>query len=98
MAIVLNENSARGKDIISRGSRYAGKTLHQVYSSWSNAKEEAYNRCVEKYQNIPEHDAFSICSANTYGFTCSWPGLWINGQSALFFETKDNSYVVLFNE
>lgn len=97
MAIVLKENTAKGQQIISRGSRYAGKDLRQVYEKWSEKKENVYNWCREKYLNTPEHDAFSICSANRYGFTCSWLGLY-DVQNALFYETKDNSYVVVFNE
>lgn len=95
MATILKENSARGRQIISQGSRYAGKDLRQVYGRWSRAKESAYNHCWEKYLNTPEHDAFSICSANTYGFSVSWTGLY-EGQPALFYETKSNSYIVLF--
>lgn len=95
MAIVLKESSAKGKAIIQRGSQYKGATLRQVYDSWSQAKENAYNYCYNKYLATLDHDSFSICSANGWAFTCSWLGKY-EEQDALFFETKDNSYIVLF--
>ena len=95
MAIVLKEKSYKGQQIIEAGSRYAGKTLRQVYDSWSQAKEQAYEYCWNKYLETEDRDSFSICSANGWAFTCSWLGKY-EGQNALFYETKDNSYVVLF--
>lgn len=96
MAIILRENSSRGQQIIARSKYSKGTTLRQVYGSWSQAKEDAFNKCYERYATTPEAHSFHICSANTWGFSVSWYGMY-EGQDALFYETKDNSYVVLFN-
>lgn len=97
MIRVYKENSYMGKKLIDMGSNWCGNTLNQIYDNWSQAKENAFNWCYEKYLNTPDHSSWGICSYNTFGFTVSWCGLY-EGQEALFVETRDNSYVVLFDE
>lgn len=89
----LKASTKRGQDIISRGSHYIGERLGQVYDSWSYAKQSAYDRCFHEYAETENSSSFSICSKNTFGFTCSWLGTK-DGENILRYETKDNSYLV----
>lgn len=89
----LKASTKKGQEIIRRGVQYIGASLNQVYDSWSQAKENAYNWCWEEYCNTQESSCFGICSANTFGFTVSWLGVK-DGEIILRYETKDNSYIV----
>ena len=91
--IVLGEDTKRGQEIIAMGSRWDGNDLHQVYDSWSQAKEYAFNEAWEMYCNAPNSDSFGICSHNSFGFTVSF--LSDNGLTVL---TPKTEYLVIFNE
>ena len=89
----LKASTKKGQEIIEKASHYTGTRLHEVYDSWSQAKENAYNWCWEEYCNTEKSSGFGICSANTFGFTVSWCGVK-DGEDILRYETKDNSYLV----
>ena len=89
----LKYSTKAGKRIYELGSRYDGMYLAQIYDSYSQEKQKAYDWCYEEYLKTENHDAFSICSHNTFGFTCSWVGK-VNGEEILRFETSKNSYLV----
>ena len=93
---IIKASTKRGQNLIARGSQWEGVTLGQVYDSWSASKDEAWDYCYNKYLDTPEHDAFSICSHNTFQFSVSWVGLY-EGENAMFLETASNSYVVLLD-
>lgn len=97
MATILKYSTKRGKDIVDRAVHYQGQWLHQVYGKWSQAKQEAYDACYEKYLATPEHDVWGICSHNSNAFTVSWTGKF-GDDDAMFYETFRNSYVVLFDK
>lgn len=97
MATIIKGSTKRGQRLIETGSQYVGNCLHHVYDSWSPAKERAFDECYDKYLATPEHDAWGICSYNSFSFSVSWTGLY-NDKEALFIETSQNSYVVLLNE
>lgn len=97
MSKIYSQKTARGQQLIALGSRWKGDNLKQCYEKPSKAKQDAFDNCYEKYLNTPNHEAFSICSFSRYGFTCSWLGSY-NDQDALFIETKENSYIVLFDD
>ena len=90
---VVKENTSLGKKLISMGSRYEGTELYQIYDKWSRAKQIAFDWCYEQYLASEEHEAFSIISHNTFGFSVSW--LCKDG---LRIETPKNSYLVVFDE
>ena len=90
---VVKENTSLGKKLISMGSRYEGTELYQIYDKWSSAKQRAFDWCYEQYLASEEHEAFSIISHNTFGFSVSW--LCKDG---LRIETPKNSYLVVFDE
>ncbi len=89
----LKASTAKGKEIIARASRYEGCGLSDVYKNWSMHKEIAYIKCFNEYFETENSEAFSICSHNSFGFTCSWLGTK-DGENILRYETKDNSYLV----
>lgn len=88
---VVKESTYLGKQLIARGSRYEGTELYQIYDKWSSSKQRAFDRCYEEYLSSEEHEAFSIISHNTFGFSVSW--LCKDGMRI---ETPKNSYLVVF--
>ena len=89
----LNASSYKGQQIMNRASNIDGYTLSDIYARCSPAKEHAFNQCYEQYIKTENHYGFSICSHNSFGFTCSWFGTK-DGENILRYETKDNSYIV----
>lgn len=71
-------------------------SLRNLYDRWSIAKEAAYNRCMQKYMETENREAFGVGNANTYGFTASWLGTK-DGEDIMRIETRDNSYLVWLN-
>lgn len=49
-------STKRGQALISMGERCCWGSLHNLYDSWSDAKQQA----------------FGVGNANSFGFTCSW--------------------------
>ena len=94
---VLKGSTKAGQNIIARGEQWIGDSLAQVYTTWSQEKQDEYDKCYQKYLATPEHSAWGICSKNTWQFTVSWVGLF-NGENALFYETASNSYIVLLDK
>ena len=90
---VVNESTALGKQLIARGSRYEGTELYHIYDKWSYAKQKEFDWCYDQYLQSEEHEAFSIISHNTFGFSVSW--LCKDGMRI---ETPKNSYLVVFDE
>ena len=94
---VIKASTQRGQRLLESGERYVGRDLRQVYGRYSAEKENAFDRCLRLYLETPEHDAFSICTANTWTFTVSWVGLY-DGENALYYITKYNDYVILLDK
>ena len=86
-------STKRGQQLYDMGIRCYYTSLHQLYDTWSQAKQQAYDWCYEQYLQCENHDAFGVGNANTFGFTASWT-CTINGENAMRIETKDNSYIV----
>ena len=91
--IVVKESTALGKKLIERSSRYEGTCLHQIYDKWSSAKQRAFDWCYDQYLSSEDHEAFSIISHNTFGFSVSWLC-----KEGLRIETPKNSYLIVFDE
>ena len=90
---VVKESTSLGKKLIEKGSRYEGYYLYQIYDKWSVAKQKAYDKCYDEYLASEGHDAFSIISHNSFGFSVSWIC-----KDGLRIETPKNSYLVVFDE
>ena len=91
-----NASTKKGQDLIKRASNYEGTYLWQVYGHYSHEKAVAYETCYDMFLQTENHNAFSICSHNTFGFSCSWVGT-LNGENILRYETKDTSYTVFLD-
>ncbi len=88
---VVKANTAEGKRLIAIGQKWEGTFLNQVYDSWSNSKQYAWDKCFEEYSNTEGADAFGICSHNTFSFSVSW-----FTPKGMRLETFKNSYLVVF--
>lgn len=88
-----NLSSAKGKQLYDRGCVYDATWLWQVYDKYSQAKQRAYDKCYDEFLHTENCSAFSICSHNTFGFSCSWLGTK-DGENIMRYETKDNSYLI----
>ena len=86
-------STKRGQHLCNMGNNCYYRSLHQLYDTWSQAKQDAYEWCYIQYLESENHSAFGIGNANTFGFTASWL-CTINGEKAMRIETKDNSYIV----
>ena len=89
----LNASSHKGQHIMNRARNIDGHTLSDIYTRRSIAKEHAFDWCYNQFLKTENHAGFSICSHNSFGFTCSWFGE-IDGEKILRYETKDNTYIV----
>lgn len=83
-----------------KAHKFEGYTLNDVYSTYSAEKEKAYNQCLEKYRNTQGSFDFYICSHNTFQFTVTWKGGYVDSETAVcypavFLETAKNSYVII---
>lgn len=90
---VVKANSSLGKRLVKIGENYEGKFLSQVYDKWSQSKQEAWDTCYQEYCNTKGSYEFSICSHNTFQFTCSW-----FTPAGMRLETASNSYLVVFDD
>ena len=90
---VVKANTALGKRLLAIGQKWEGTFLNQVYDKWSTAKQEAWDKCYDEYCCTDGAEQFSICSHNTFSFTCSW---FI--PEGMRLETSRNSYLVVFDD
>lgn len=88
---VVNANTSLGKRLVATGQNWQGTFLNQVYDKCSTAKQCAWDKCYDEYCNTEGASGFSICSHNTFSFSCSW-----FTPAGMRLETRDNSYLVVF--
>ena len=69
---VYSAYSKKGAQLLQMAQRNIGYTLHDVYTTWSDEKEEAYIDCWNMYTNSPNAHSFHICSASPRFFTVSF--------------------------
>lgn len=88
----VKASTALGKRLCAIGENWEGTFLNQVYDTWSSAKQTAWNKCYDEYRSTEGAEQFSICSHNTFAFTCSW-----FTPEGMRLETSKNSYLVVFD-
>lgn len=90
--ISLNLRTVKGRRINAMGASCTGHSLSDLYKTYSNAKNEAFNRCLAMCE-ADNGISFRVRSANRFGFIASWlykkDDVWYRRV-----ETKDNSYIV----
>lgn len=89
----VNGSTVKGQHLLNSAKHYLGTTLSDVYSSYSYDKEKEYNRCKDLFNSMKDATAFSICSKNTWAFTCSWLATF-EGESVTIFCTASNTYCI----
>ena len=82
-----------GERIYAMGARCCWSSLYNLYSSWSIAKQRAYDWCYEQFSKDENSTAFGVGNANSFGFTASWLATK-DGENVMRVETKDNSYLL----
>lgn len=86
-------STKRGQALISMGERCCWSSLHNLYDSWSQAKQQAFDRCWKEFINDNQSTTFGVGNANSFGFTCSWLAIKDN-ENIMRIETKNSSYLV----
>lgn len=89
---IISLDTARGRNLYNTALNYEGRYLHQIYDSWSDAKERAWEWCMDRC--IEENgEQFGICSHNTFGFSVSWVVA-----DGVRMETPRNSYLLTWGK
>lgn len=88
MKTSANKNTQKYERILAMFRSFAGRNLWDVYTTFSRAKEQAYNECLRKCYDM-NGENFHITSANTFGFSVGW-----ETETHIFIETPKNSYVI----
>ena len=53
-------STKRGQALISTGERCCWSSLHNLYESWSEAKQKAFDWCWEQYANDNQSTALEL--------------------------------------
>ena len=94
---VLKASNKNGQSILWSATNCDGHTLNDIYSTWSSAKQRAFDDCVRWFNESENAHTFRVGNANTFGFGASWYCDY-NGEPAMRYETKSNSYIVLLDK
>ena len=86
-------STAKGRRLIESGSRNIGTELRHIYGRYSQSMVNAWEDCWKTYREMEDSTAWSICSKNSYGFTCSWCAK-LNGEEVMIFCTPSNTYCI----
>lgn len=89
----VKASTKRGQELILMGERCCYSSLYNLYDSWSESKQKAFDWCREQFANDNHSTAFGVGNANSFSFTCSWLSIK-DGENIMRVETKDNSYIV----
>ena len=85
----INGNTKKGKSMLESACYYdEGYYLSEVYSSYSQAKQNAWEYCLNLCNKENGHN-FHIISHNTFGFSVAW---YVS--EGVRIETPKNSYLV----
>lgn len=100
-ATYVKGSTKKGMKLLEKSASCCWNSLHSLYDTWSDAKDEAFDECYLDYLNTDMHLAFGVGNANTFSFTASWLGKVTggeyDGEEACFIKTKKNLYIVLLN-
>lgn len=91
--VEVKGSTKRGQELIARGNHFEGTRLSQIYTRWSQAKQNAFDWCWSEYVATEQSTAFGICSHNGWSFSVSWLGVK-DGENIMRLETSTNSYLI----
>ena len=103
MGRIIKGSTALGQKLIDRGSNYDGYSLRDIYTTYSEHKQQAYDWCFEKFRRDLNSSDFSIISHNGWQFSVSWLFDYVDPETgeverAMQIETPNNSYTILLNK
>ena len=92
----LKASTSQGKRVINMAFSCNSRTLEELYKTYSDKKQKAYDDCYELFTREEGYN-FRVGNANKFGFTACW---LVKGEhfDELRVETKDNSYKVILDE
>ena len=102
---IIKGSTKRGQNLIDGARFNKGEKLREVYSSWSKAKEEAYEHCKARQAFFKGYN-FRITGSNCNFFSVAFEGEMeyvnpvtgeVTVEEVLVVETYCNEYVVLLN-
>lgn len=67
----LKSSSSQGKRIINMAIRCNSWTLEELYKTFSDKKQKAYDDCYESFIREEGYN-FRVGNANIFGFTACW--------------------------
>ena len=70
--VVTHQYTKLGDSVMKAGMVVRGFYLQDVYTTFSDAKFQAWKDVVEMYLNDENAEDFHITSYNTFGFSVSW--------------------------
>lgn len=85
---IIKAETKKGQSMIERANNCEGYSLHDVYGSFSRAKENAWEYCLNLCHKENGYN-FHIISFNTFGFSVAW-----NTAEGVRIETPQNSYII----
>lgn len=93
---ILKTSTKKGRYMYDAHKRTIGTKLSDVYSSWSSAKQSAYEDCEQRYYNDKNHIPFTfrITSKNAWAFIIAWDTFY-DGFPAMIVETSTNTYCII---
>lgn len=86
--IIIKTTTKRGQNMLDRSNNWEGYNLREVYSSFSFAKERAWDYCRTLCRKEGGRN-FRIISHNTFGFSVAW-----DIPEGVRIETPQNSYLI----
>lgn len=92
----LKTSTKKGREMYETHKRIIGTKLCDVYSSWSSAKQSAFEGCEQRYYKDKNHVPYSfrITGKNGWTFTVAWDTLY-DGFPAMIIETSTNTYCII---
>ena len=88
---IIKANTKQGQSMIKRANVYEGYSLQDIYGTFSHAKQNAWQWCLEQCHK-ENGSNFHIASHNTFGFSVAW-----EIENGVRIETPQNSYLVAYN-
>lgn len=89
---ILSINTKHGTAVKAAAARCIGRTLDDVYATYSAAKMGAYREVYNRYETEGHNINFRIVSANSFRFTVAWDGVTEDGTPYTRFITDVTDY------
>ena len=85
---IIKGTTKKGQDMLAKAQYCEGRSLFDVYSSFSQSKERAFEQCLAMCNKENGND-FRIISHNTFQFSVAW-----NVKNGIRVKTASSSYLM----